>query len=244
MAKHDAPNCLRPRRLRLRLILDPGIQPAEQIGEKADADESSFASRLRPPFLCYHGFLTIHRNTDNTVSSRGEVAPSAPALTTTVRQENVMADKHLSLTRREAIATGASAPVALLAPNVANAANAQSIDQDRSDAARTGAQLAMMTVARAWIDRWQAAGGDFGVMLDRDGRPRRLIRGVIEPDQWRPTDEGNAALPPHMWLVEEDHQRGAVKVLEAMLELLPDLAAAVREVAGASVFARLAGGEA
>jgi hypothetical protein len=44
-----------------------------------------------------------------------------------------------------------------------------------------------------------------------------------------------------MWLVEEQHQRGAVKVLEAMLELLPDLAAALREVAGASVFARLAG---
>jgi hypothetical protein len=148
-----------------------------------------------------------------------------------------MADKYLSLTRREAIAAGASAPVALLAPNLADAATTQSTAQP----APTGAQLAMMTVARAWIDRWQAAGGDFGVMLDRDGRPHRLIRGVAEPDQWRPTDEGNSSLPPHMWLVEEEHQRGAVKVLEAMLELLPDVAAAVREVAGARVFARLAG---
>jgi hypothetical protein len=67
-----------------------------------------------------------------------------------------MADKYLSLTRREAIAAGASAPVALLAPNLVDAATAQSVDQDRSEAALTGAQLAMMTVARAWIDRWQA----------------------------------------------------------------------------------------
>ncbi len=95
----------------------------------------------------------------------------------------------------------------------------------------------MSSVARAWIDRWRAAGGDFAVMARRDGAERVVLRGMAEPSIWVPTDGGNPALKPHEWLTEREHQDGARKVLDALLTLVPGLEAAVFEIVGPGVLA-------
>lgn len=102
-----------------------------------------------------------------------------------------------------------------------------------------GQEIALCHVARAWIDRWKAAGGDFGARYNNDGSLNGIVRGVVEPSFWTPTDDANEKLPPHTWLLEKDHQRGAVKVLEAMLLLVPGLDDAVRDIVGPSILANL-----
>jgi hypothetical protein len=104
---------------------------------------------------------------------------------------------------------------------------------------RKGQEIALCRVARAWIGRWRACGGDFGARFNSDGSFHGLMCGVVESSFWTPTDQGNEKLPPHTWLLEEPHQRGAVKTLEAMLVLIPGLDAAVREIVGPSVWARI-----
>jgi hypothetical protein len=47
------------------------------------------------------------------------------------------------------------------------------------------------------MDRWRAAGGDFGLRYNRNGSVNGLMRGMVEPSLWTPTDEGNDKLPPH-----------------------------------------------
>jgi len=95
-----------------------------------------------------------------------------------------------------------------------------------------GTEIATLHMARAWIDRWKAAGGDFGTSFNPDGSFRSLTRGMIEPRFWTPTDEGNPKLEPHQWLTEQTHQRGAVKVLDSLLTLVPGLQDAVFEIVG------------
>lgn len=105
---------------------------------------------------------------------------------------------------------------------------------------RSGREIALCHVARAWIDRWCACGGDFGARFNADKSFGGIVRGMAEPSFWTPTDEGNEKLPPHTWLLEEGHQRGAVKVLEAMLILVPGLNETVRDIVGPSVWVRIA----
>lgn len=99
----------------------------------------------------------------------------------------------------------------------------------------------LRSTAEAWIDRWKAAGGDFGIAYNADGSFRSLLRGMIEPDLWKPTDPDNPALAPHERLTEEEHQRGAVKVLEALLTLVPGLRDAVYEIVDHKLLAFLPG---
>ena len=118
-------------------------------------------------------------------------------------------------------------------------------EEDRFElGARSGSELAMLTVARAWIDRWKAVGGHFGLAYNPDGSVRGVMMGKAEPRFWTPTDEGNVSLPPHMWIVEEQHQRGAAKALEGILELVPELSDTVLEIVGYQLLAQPSRGEA
>lgn len=83
-------------------------------------------------------------------------------------------------------------------------------------------------VAAAWIDRWQALGGNFGTMYNPDGTEAGPMRGMPMPDVWTPPEQHNPALAPHEWIVEESHHAGAVKMLESFLTLVPGLREAVR----------------
>lgn len=96
----------------------------------------------------------------------------------------------------------------------------------------SGSEIATLNMARAWIDRWKAAGGNFGKSFNSDGSFRCLMRGMAEPRFWTPTDEGNPKLEPHQWLVDAEYQRGAVKVLDSLLTLVPGLEDAVFEIVG------------
>lgn len=101
----------------------------------------------------------------------------------------------------------------------------------------SGVEIATRHMARAWIDRWKAAGGDFGQSFYPDGSFRSLMRGMAEPRFWTPTDEGNPQLEPHQWLTDPAHQRDAVKVLDSFLTLVPGLQDAVFEIVAAQLLA-------
>lgn len=112
------------------------------------------------------------------------------------------------------------------------------------EAGRKGAEeIAYLHVARAWMDRWKALGGDVGLTFDRDLKPMGVHRGMLVAlELWTPTDQGREDIPPHTWLVREDLHDGAVKALEGLLELVPGLKDAVREIAGREAFGRWAAG--
>jgi hypothetical protein len=111
-------------------------------------------------------------------------------------------------------------------------------EEDCLEAAyRSGGEIALYHMARAWLDRWQACGGDFGWSWNADGSCRGMVRGMPEADYWTPTDEGNDKLPPHTWLVEERHQSGAVKVLEGLMVLVPGLRETVHDIVGSKLLA-------
>ena len=99
----------------------------------------------------------------------------------------------------------------------------------------SGSEVATLHMARVWIDRWKAAGGNFGQSFNPNGSFRGLLRGMAEPRFWTPTDEGNPQLEPHLWLTDPAHQRGAVKVLDSLLTLVPGLQDAVFEIVGAQL---------
>lgn len=141
-----------------------------------------------------------------------------------------MANSHT--TRRTVIAAIGALPLA------ASAVPALAEPQgEASDAAPDNSgEIAMLWMARAWVDRWNACGGDFGCRYNPDGSFHSVMRGVPEPRFWTPTDEGNAELPPHCWLIEKGHHAGAVKVLEAMLELVPGLRDTITQIVGAQLF--------
>lgn len=97
---------------------------------------------------------------------------------------------------------------------------------------KEGGEIALLHVAHAWVNRWKAAGGDFGVMWPAEGGKGTLMFGQCEPHIWQPTDRPDGALAPHLCLTEPEHQAGAIKALEAMLALVPGLRDAVRDVVG------------
>lgn len=77
--RNEAPDGFRPRGL-VGLARAPSVQLVELIRLKADADKRPFAGRSRAAsFLCYQG-LRHHRKCVITITDRGEVAASAPAL--------------------------------------------------------------------------------------------------------------------------------------------------------------------
>lgn len=99
------------------------------------------------------------------------------------------------------------------------------------DAYQGGRDQAMLEVARAWIDRWQALGGSFGYSYPRGEEPRLMRSMVVATDLWQPTDRANPDLPTHTWLIEEKQHDGAVKVLEGLFVMVPGLKEAVSAVA-------------
>jgi len=98
----------------------------------------------------------------------------------------------------------------------------------------SGHEIAILRIARAWIDRWEALGGNFGLMYNRDGTPKSVLRGMLMAQElWTKPDEGRADLPPHTWLTDWERQHdGAVKVLEGLLVLVPGLRDAVLQCSG------------
>lgn len=101
---------------------------------------------------------------------------------------------------------------------------------------RTGEEIALLHMARAWTDRWRAAGGNFGLLHGGDGKPRMMF-GRAESCVWEPTDQDRDDLPPHVRLTEPEHQAGAIRALEAMLVLVPNLREAVSGVVGVQLLA-------
>lgn len=73
-----------------------------------------------------------------------------------------------------------------------------------------------------------------------DGSFDCINRYLPMPYTWEPTDKDNKKLAPHMWLVEEDHHFGAVKILEAMLVMVPGLREAIHEIAAMQLWPRRA----
>lgn len=162
----------------------------------------------------------------------------------TSRNITARAAESISTTRRALIAALPAASVVGIIPAAAQTPDALAREispEERTAAFESGMQSAMLWVARAWIDRWQALGGDFGLRYNPAGQPEGIMRGMTcALDYWARTDRDRADLPPHTWLVEDQHHDGAVKALEGMLELLPELAEAVREIAGRQCFSRWA----
>jgi hypothetical protein len=145
-------------------------------------------------------------------------------------------NRRLSLTRRESLTgialAGCTALVPLAGAAAVNAAEPEETVEEMTPDQREaqGRELAYLEMARAWLDRWQAIGGNFALSWNADGSFRSVLRGMPMPYTWTPTDEGNEKLPPHVWLTREEHHEGAVKALEAMLILSPGLRAAVWEI--------------
>ena len=117
-------------------------------------------------------------------------------------------------------------------------ADTGSVDDQYRVAFDSGSRCAMAHVARAWVDRWRALGGDFGLVWPGDG-PERLTMGmIVDLDLWKPTDRQRGELEPYLCLEERSDHHGATRVLGGMLELVPGLREAVRDVVGPSVFGR------
>ena len=113
---------------------------------------------------------------------------------------------------------------------------------DMNVAREKGAEVAYLLVARAWIDRWKALGGTFDLSFDKEGKVASLHRGMwVDPDYWKPSDSERDDLPPHVKLLIERHHEGAVKALEGLHEMLPDLQKAIKELAAQEVWQRYAG---
>lgn len=105
------------------------------------------------------------------------------------------------------------------------------------------AEIAMLYVARAWVDRWKALGGNFDLRLNQYGQPVSLSRGMIcDPDIWTRIDQDREDLPPHVRLIKDHQHEGAVKALEGLLEITPGLKEAVKEVGGREALTRWARG--
>lgn len=152
-------------------------------------------------------------------------------------------------TRRALIAGAPSATMLVALPIAATASEPQPIPEDLytseeyAAGRKSAEEVAYLKMARAWIDRWDALGGNFGFVYDRDGSPKQVMRGmIVDTDLWKPTDEGREDLQPHMWLVEEKEHSGALRALEGLLALCPGLREAVHDLGGKRAFARWARG--
>lgn len=89
----------------------------------------------------------------------------------------------------------------------------------------------MRLVADAWIDRFEACGGFFGMIYNRDGSAKSASMGFPMPYVWEPPKLHNPKLAPCELILEPSQQVGAIKTLMSMLALVPGLKAAVYELA-------------
>jgi hypothetical protein len=144
-----------------------------------------------------------------------------------------MPDTNLTASRRTALAMLAGAPVAALAiPAAANAEASPSEDAERDYATgrEDGSDLAFHYVARAWIDRFKALGGQFGLCQHLDSPRLRAGIGLPEPYVWEPPAEQNPGLEPHEHITDPADHQGAVKALLGLLTLCPQLRAVVYQL--------------
>jgi hypothetical protein len=102
-------------------------------------------------------------------------------------------------------------------------------DEAFGHGSKEGSEIALLYVARAWINRWKAAGGFFGCIYEPNGETRGFGIGWGEFDLTLP-DSIHSTLPPHVQITDEAHCRGARKALEGMLELVPQLRETVWEI--------------
>jgi len=117
----------------------------------------------------------------------------------------------------------------------------EAIFTDLRRLADNDARSAYHQVARSWVDRWKALGGDVAVSYDRDLNPVGVHRGMLmDLDLWPRSDKERDDLPPYARLVEDRHHAGAVRALDGLLELTPGLRDAVREIAGQEALGRRA----
>lgn len=152
--------------------------------------------------------------------------------------------------RRELLKATPTAAALIALPCASSSEAAEPVTEDgryareEYEAGRKSAEeIAYLWVACAWMDRWKALGGDVGLSFRPDGRVAGVHRGMTcMTELWAPEapDREREDLPPHTWLIEERHHDGAVKALEGLLELVPGLRAAVREIAGREAFQRFA----
>jgi hypothetical protein len=95
-------------------------------------------------------------------------------------------------------------------------------DEAFKDGYDDGHSNALTAIALIWMERWKAAGGFYSRSYNRDGSARGFHIGW-QCYGWAPEDYRTSKLPPHLCLYEESHQDGALRVLQAMLELCPEL---------------------
>ncbi|KRA80306.1 hypothetical protein [Altererythrobacter sp. Root672] len=148
-------------------------------------------------------------------------------------------------TRRALLKAAPIAAAAVAIPGAAFAASTPAIEEDRYSleeyaAGRQSAEeIAYLHMARAWMDRWKALGGDVSLTFGSDTHAPRVGRSMLVAlDYWQPTDTGREDIPPHTWLTEERQHEGAVKALEGLLELVPGLREAVRDLARQEAYGR------
>jgi hypothetical protein len=142
-------------------------------------------------------------------------------------------------------AAPSSTPTGKSEAGAAEHAESTTYSKKEHEAGRAGAaEIAYLWVARAWMDRWKALGGNVGLSYDQEMKPVGVHRWMVaDCDLWTPTDEGREDIPPHVWLYRDEHHDGAVKALEGLLAMVPGLQNAVREIAGQEALARWALGK-
>lgn len=100
-----------------------------------------------------------------------------------------------------------------------------------ADFARITGIHPLRNFAAAWIDRWQALGGTFGLIRNRDGSERGRSRGIPMPYVWTPPAVHNPCLEPHQLILEAADHQGAQKMLDSFLALISGLEGAVFDLA-------------
>lgn len=149
-----------------------------------------------------------------------------------------MASQPNTTTRRALLGAIAAIPaLALAAPALADPPTEP--NDDRLRHFNDGMEIGFLFVARAWLDRWHALGGNFSVAW-KPGQPGQVMIGHPMPYAWTPSDDWGSGMAPHLWLGEGDHT-GAVKALQGLLALVPGLREAVFEIGGRRALAASAG---
>jgi hypothetical protein len=143
--------------------------------------------------------------------------------------------------RRDPHSSGPLAPIGYIAEREDETSDTEQADPFNTGhdlGFQSGGEVAFAYIAGAWIDRWHAAGGSFGIRYDTEGQFSGIMIGrSASPDFWTPTDKDRPDLPPHLWLYEDEHMDGALRALDGMLQLCPRL----REAVGEKAAARLLG---
>jgi hypothetical protein len=95
-----------------------------------------------------------------------------------------------------------------------------------------GEECALWRMAAAWVNRWTALGGSFGVSYKADGSEDGLHMGIPMSYVWTPPtrEEAEAHSPtlrPHEIIWRREDFDGAQKMLTSLLTLVPGLRDAV-----------------